>query len=212
MVRVLDVEKIKRMLLVTIAVMFIAMGYYVHEHIKNENGKVKPIKTTVNTDAEILVNDVEIVETLEGRMLWKLRANTAEIYTNQKKTRMKNVEVDFFDEFGEQSMHLISNNGVKDDQTGDIALFGNVKATDYQHGVILRTEVLFYKAEPNLITSDRHVVIQRGNMVTEGDGLESSLDLSQAKILNNVNTYFVSEEATSSASDDKGAGINLQGD
>ncbi len=191
MLYTMNVEKIKRLLLMTIGVMTAIIVYYIWE-FHREKPQVEPRKIELGSiKADVVVTDVELTETTGDHIVWTLRAKTAEVYTTKKQTRLKDIDVDFFDQNGVKSMRLVSDHGVKDDRTGNILASGNVQATAYQEGTILRTSELVYDAQTQLITSDKYVTIQRGNMLTSGEGLESDLSLSGAKILHNVTTSFV---------------------
>jgi len=192
MVYTMNIERIKRLLLITIGVMVVIMGYYIWLHIDG-SGPVKPQPIEDVPDADVVVSDFEVSETFHDRTLWVLHAKVAEVYSAHQETRLKDVEVDFFDENG-KSMHLISDYGVKDDQTGNIVLSGNVQASAIYEEITLKTDELFYNAETGKITSDKHVIIERGSMVTEGEGLESDLSLEKARILRDIKTHFSMEE------------------
>ncbi len=189
----MSVEKIKQLLLMTIGVMILAMGYHIWRY-RNEQKSIPPQVIPIETNADVVVKDVELTETSGTRIFWKLRAKKAEVYTSSKETRLEDIEVDFFDEQGQKSMHLVSDSGVKDDHTGNITASGNVQASAYQEGITLKTSELIYDAKANLMTSEKHVVIERGNIVTSGEGLESDLSLSEARILRNVTTSVVLED------------------
>lgn len=192
MLYTMNVEKIKRLLLLMIGLMTAVMGYHIWNYNREKQAPQAKV-TPIETDADVVVKDVELTETSGTRIFWKLRAKEAEVYTASKETRLKDIELDFFDEHGDKSMHLVSDNGIKDDNTGNIIASGNVQATAYHEGITLKTSELMYDATTNLITSDKHVVIERGNIVTSGDGLESNLSLSEARILRNVTTSVILE-------------------
>ncbi|MBD3308482.1 LPS export ABC transporter periplasmic protein LptC [candidate division KSB3 bacterium] len=189
-----DVEKIKRGLLVTIACMAAMMAYYIWSY-NQQKTPVKPTVTTIKSGADVVVSNVELVEFSENRELWRLQATVAEVYNATKETRLEDVDVDFFDQTGQVSMHLTSDYAVKDDKTGNIIATGNVEATTFKDEATLKTSELVYDAGTNRITSDKPVIIERGNMITTGEGLESDTSLSWAKILRNVTTTLrVGEE------------------
>jgi LPS export ABC transporter protein LptC len=187
----MNVERIKGLLLITIGIMTATMAYYVWSFNK-EKKPPQPIITTLETKADVVVSDVELRETSGDRTLWMLRAKVAEVYNSSKEIRLEDIEIDFFDEKG-KSMHLTSDRGIKDDKTGNIIASGDVRATSYHEGIILKTSELVYDANTNKITSDKHIIIERGNMVTSGEGLESDLSLSEPRILRNVTTSLVTE-------------------
>ena len=186
----LNVEKIKRVLLITLGMIMATMGYYIWSYNREETPPQPIIRRDVDEKADVVVTDVELTEMTNDRTLWMLVAKEAKVYNTLKETHLKDIDVDFFDEHG-KSMHLKSDRGVKDDKTGNIIASGNVQATSYREGAVLKTSELLYDASINKVTSDKHVIIERGNVITSGDGLESDVSLSEAKILRNVTTSFV---------------------
>lgn len=187
----MKVARIKQMLLMTIGVMVVIMGYYIWKYPPIDRVEPEPIENV--PDADIVVSDFEVFETFHDRVLWELRAKVAKVYNDRQETHLEDVEFDFFDERG-KSMHLVSDYGVRDDQTGSFTLSGNVQAKALHEGTTLKADELFYDAATGKITSDKHVIIERGNMVTEGEGLESDLSLKKARILRDIKTYFTLEQ------------------
>ena len=191
------IEKIKRALLITILLMMVIMGVYIWLH--NTRGtKVKAVQVEhVDDSADVIVTDVELTEMINDRLLWTLEAKEAKVYNTdtRKEIRGKDVEVDFYDERGQKSMHLVSDRGRKDNETGNVIASGNVRATSLVDRITLKTSKLIYDARLNKIVSDEHVIIEREGVITSGDGLESNLSLTEAKILRNVTTSFVTDAA-----------------
>jgi LPS export ABC transporter protein LptC len=189
---ILNIQKIKRMLLLTIGVMTAVMGYYIWTY-NRQKPQVEAERFPTVPDADVVVKNFEVVETFNDRVLWSLRAKGAEVYSAQKETHLKGVEADFFDENG-KSLHLVSDYGKKDDQSGLIVVSGNVQATSIQEGIVLKTDELKYNMATKKIFTNKHVIIERGNIITEGDGLRSDIDLRKAKILSNIKTSFIPTE------------------
>jgi LPS export ABC transporter protein LptC len=189
----MNVEKIKRVLLITLGMITATMGYYIWSYNREKTPPQPIIRRDVDEKADVVATDVELTEMTNDRTLWMLIAREAKVYNTLKETHLKDIDVDFFDEQG-KSMHLKSDRGVKDDKTGNIIASGNVQATSYREGAVLKTSELLYDASINKVTSDKHVIIERGNVITSGDGLESDVSLSEAKILRNVTTSFVAEQ------------------
>jgi LPS export ABC transporter protein LptC len=189
---ILNIQKIKRMLLLTIGVMTAIMGYYIWIY-NRQKPQVEAERLGTVPDADVVVKNFEVVETFNDRVLWSLRAKVAEVYSAQKETQLSGVEADFFDENG-KNLHLISDYGKKDDASGIIVVSGNVQATSIQEGIVLKTDELKYNMATKKIFTDQHVIIERGNTITEGDGLRSDIDLRKAKILSNIKTSFIPTE------------------
>lgn len=204
MMTMMNIERMKRLLLLTIGIMVALMGYYIWEYNRENQGvKMKPLlPEKIASDPvvpDVVVNDVNLTETSADRILWTLHAKEARIYSSLKETRLKNVEVQFFDEQGEKSLFLTSEQGIKDDKTGNIVASGNVHVTSLQKDAILKTNQLIYDANQKMIRTDddEHVIIEQGEIITSGYGLESDVSLSQPRILRDVTTSFgVQPEAT----------------
>lgn len=177
------IEKMRRMLLIGIGVMFAVMGYYVWRY---DPPVVKPNPITTVSEADVVVHGVELVEYMHERTLWNLWAKEAAIYSKTQKTHLLDVSADFFDTDGIKSMHVVSDRGIKDDASGNIMASGNVEADAIEEGIHLKSEELVYDAETQLITSDTHVEITRSNSITKGEGLKSDLHLDKVRILRDV--------------------------
>jgi LPS export ABC transporter protein LptC len=189
------IEKIKRLLLVTIGVMLASMAFYVWKFNTEKDTVATPISMDeLSSDADVLASNVELTEIVNERILWTLQAKQAKVYNERKETWLKDVEVEFYDDTGQKSLHLVSDEGTKSDKSGNVVATGNVQATSFVEGIRLKTSELMYDAGINKIVSDKHVIIERGNLITSGDGLESNLSLTEAKILRNVTTSFVSDD------------------
>ncbi len=187
------IDKVKRLLLVTIVVMLGCMAYYVWVFNTKKRSVATPVSMQdFSSDADVLAAHVELTELVGERILWTLQAKQAKVYNRRKETWLEDVEVDFYDENGQKSLHLVSDEGTKSDKSGNVVARGNVRATSFVEGVTLKTSELIYDASIDKIVSDKHVIIERGNLITSGDGLESNLSLTDAKILRNVTTSFTS--------------------
>jgi LPS export ABC transporter protein LptC len=196
---IINVAKIKRGLLAAIVVMILVMGYYILEYNRKDINRVKPAeRVSTVTDADVVVHNVQLVEYLNERILWNLQAKEASVYSTTKKTHLQDVAIDFFDEIGEKSMHLISASGTKDDLTGDLLASGNVKASALADGITLETEELAYTAETEKISSNKRVRIIKDNIITEGEGLQSDLHLENVDIFRNVVTILTPTEPDAS--------------
>jgi len=189
------IQRLKQLLLLTMAIMLVSMGWYIYQYQKDGQGAkvTRPVAQPVQNDSDVFVANVSLTEMSNDRILWTLDAKEARIYAQRKETVLHGVSVDFYDQAGQKSTHLISDQGMKDDSTGNIIARGNVEATSFKEGIVLRTDELMYDAAKNMIVSNEHVEIEQGGLITSGDGLESDLSLSNARILKNVKTSFKTE-------------------
>ena len=90
------VERIKQMLLVSIGVMLLIIGYYILIYDPGDV-TVDHIPKEKVSDADVVVSDFEVSETFHDRTLWELRAKVAEVYSARQETQLEDVEFDFFD-------------------------------------------------------------------------------------------------------------------
>lgn len=192
------IQQIKRTLVVIMMLMTVAIGVYVWRYVQDGAGGADPVKIAqVDNDADVLATNVELTEMSHDRIVWTLVASEAKMYTERKETHLKDVDVVFYNERGQKSMHLTSDRGIKDDKTGNVTASGNVVATSFEEGATLKTSSLMYDASIQKIVSDQHVIIQRGSVITSGKGLESNLSLTEAKILRDITTSFATDDVPS---------------
>lgn len=187
------VERIKRLLLATIGVMIVGMGCYIWVY-RAERRTVKPEQHEQVPDADVSAQDVEVKYLSHDRVLWHLFAKEALVNNATKETRLASIAVDFFDELGMKSLHVVSDRGTKDDQQGNLVATGNVQATAIAKAITLKSEELQYTVQTGLVTSSQHVEIQRNNLVAEGDEFESDLNMRNIRILRNVRTTLTVPE------------------
>ena len=189
------IQRFKQILLLTMAVMLVSMGWSIYEYQQEGRGGkgARPVAQPVETDSDVFVTDVSLTEMSNDRIVWTLEAKEARVYAQRKETILSGVTVDFYDESGQKSTHLVSDHGLKDYKTGNIVARGNVQAMSFKEGIVLKTDELMYDAAQKKIVSNEYVEIEQGGLITSGDGLESNLSLSEAKILKNVKTSFKTE-------------------
>ncbi|GAK57113.1 hypothetical protein U27_04077 [Candidatus Vecturithrix granuli] len=204
----MNIARIKRLLLIMIGGMTTLMVYYIWAYNQENQGvKMKPLlPEKLASDPvvpDVVVNDVDLTEMSVERILWTLHAKEARVYSSLKETRLKAVEVQFFDEYGEKSLFLTSDRGMKDDKTGNITASGNVVVISLQKEATLKTNELIYDANQKMIRTDEqeHVIIEQGDIITSGYGLESDLSLSKPRILRDVTTSFAVQQEVKQGGD-----------
>ncbi len=188
---------IKRLLLLMIGLMLVIMAFYIWKYNQEETIEVTKISLEhLGDDADLVATDIVLTEMSGDRILWTLEAKEAKVYNKAERDEIwgKDITVDFYDEHGEKNMHLVSDQGTKENKTGNIVASGHVRATSFVEEITLKTSKLVFDATLNKIISDQHVIIERGNVITSGDGLESNLSLTEAKILRNVVTSFTPDD------------------
>jgi len=143
---------------------------------------------------------------LEGRehkkIVWKIKGDTSFIdLENAKEVKVINPEMKFFGTSEKNisksnvtpQAYLISNECVLDIDSKNVSASGNVRIVSEKEDICLYTEQVFYDHTKELFYSDAYVKIERADSVTEGQGFDATLDLSEINIKNNVNIYYKSK-------------------
>jgi len=142
------------------------------------NEEKKP-ETMDTHPADKTMKKFEVVETMKGGILWRLRADSADVYEDT--TLIYDVDISFYDADGEISSILTSDSGYIF-PSGDMLAKGNVVVTSMESGRILKTETLFWRQEKEKIMSEDSVTIIVEDGIVEGDGFESDPNLTKIKI------------------------------
>lgn len=136
---------------------------------------------------EVTLDSVHMLETRSGSPLWEVRADRAEVYERDGYTvltrRMRPVEVVLFSSQGQ--LTCVADRATLDLRTKDVRLEGAVWARS-ERGMELRTEALKWTAASRRLSTEQPVTIRRGNLVSQGRGLEAETDLERVRILQNI--------------------------
>ncbi len=140
---------------------------------EREPGKIdtRPVDKTIEK--------FEVVETIKGKMLWRLCAERAYVYGDT--TLICDVHLFFYNTEEETSSVLTSDSGYVF-PSGDMLAKGNVVVTSMESGRILKTEILSWEQERGKIVSKESVTIITENGVIKGNAFESSPNLTEIKI------------------------------
>ncbi|MCD5384067.1 LPS export ABC transporter periplasmic protein LptC [candidate division WOR-3 bacterium] len=125
------------------------------------------------------VKRFEVVETVRGKIKWKLLSERAYVYEDT--TVIHNVHLSFYNEFEEVSSILTSDSAYLF-VSGDMRAEGNVVVTSMETDRILKTERLFWEQERERIVSRDSVTIKKENRVLRGRDFESNPDLTEIKM------------------------------
>ena len=126
-------------------------------------------------NATITVSDSGIIKAI-------VKAGHIYSYENSTITYLEdNVQVDFYDEWGEHTSVLTSQKGSVNEGTNDLEAIGNV-IVQSDSGVVVKTEMLFWDNELQRIHSDEFVSITSPTERLQGTGFESDPHLKNYKI------------------------------
>ena len=130
------------------------------------------------------IKEFTYVRTIRDRTEFELTARSAVFFALENRVDLSNTEAVFIGKNG-RKMFLKADNGQIRTETGDMAASGNVVVrTDA--GYKATTEVLNYRAEGQLITSDHPVRIDSDTMVITGTGLELPVEEQTLELKENV--------------------------
>lgn len=125
------------------------------------------------------ISEFEVVETMKGKVLWRLGAKKAYIYGDT--TVINDVHLSFYDTDGEVSSVLTSDSGYVF-PSSDMLAKGNVVVTSMESGRILKTETLYWKQKREKIVSEDSVTIVTEDGVVKGNCFESNPNLTEIKM------------------------------
>ena len=113
-----------------------------------------------------------------------LKADRAEIYTNEKRTEIiGHVKVEYFSKItGNRLSILTCQEATVDDNTKNMEARGNVKVFSDSALVTMETSKLNWDNLRALIHTNDNIVITTRREIIRGKGFESNLDLSNYKI------------------------------
>lgn len=157
---------------------------------QKEQPKRAPLKR--NLPDQVLRN-ATMVFTQNGVKTTVIKAKTVAEWTNRDLTRAESLWVDFFDENGEHTSHLVADSGWIKEEEQRLGVWGNVCViTD--EGVKLKTQTLNWDPGINKITTEDFVKITKDKDVMTGYGLEADQKLKNIKIKTKVKGEIVEEK------------------
>jgi LPS export ABC transporter protein LptC len=160
-----------------------AIGY----SCSSQESQPEKTKTDENIPSSIL-EDATIILTNEGKKEAIIYADTLFNFEEEDSTIAKDVKVDFYDEFGEYSSTLTSDEGLVRQKTNEFIVWGDVVVEN--DTARLDTESLRWDPVTRLITTKDFVKLKRGKDVLTGYGMEADNSLENVKILSDVEGEF----------------------
>lgn len=125
--------------------------------------------------------DYRTTQTRGGVPEWELWGVTAERYPGRSAVRLTGVRMVFY-KGGVKDAELTADAGEVDNKTKDTVARGNVVVTN-ESGSVLRSEVLYWDNDRQLIHTDQFVRFEDGDQVLTGYGLETDPNLTNLVIV-----------------------------
>ena len=141
----------------------------------------KITESTVEESAEVAqeLRDVRYSQSKGDKLLWELVAKSVEQMADGP-TNLEDVQTTYYSEDDKVTV-LTADSGLYDSATRNVILRGNVVVTT-SDGNSLKTDVLTWNQEEDLLRGDGNVTINKGNSVIEGKGFELSPSLETIEI------------------------------
>jgi LPS export ABC transporter protein LptC len=150
----------------------------------DESSYQKALKEDSKIIADQVANNISVIFFDSTWTKAILKADRAEIYTNEFRTEISgNVKLEYFSKkTGSRMSVLTCNKAIVDDKTKNMTAEGNVVVFSDSAGVKLETTRLHWDNQKELIYTKEYIVITTPRETIRGFGFESKLDLSNYKI------------------------------
>ena len=134
--------------------------------------------------ADLSINNFQHTATREGKIQWRLEAESASFFSDNKRVRLKNIRVIFFPKSAESETRLDADSGILDIQTHDMDIMGNIIIKNQQYR--LRTETLHYSHELHIISTKKPVNIVGPSIQLRANTMKVDLKKGEMKCKGNV--------------------------
>ena len=146
--------------------------------------------------ADYRIKDVHINETLKGDLRWQLDAEQAEVFNEEKKTRMRLVKITVFQT--DRVWVVTGDEGEMQNETRDVRVRGNVVVTS-DDGLRFTSEDLHWNAEAKRLWTEGPVTLLRGQTTITGRGFLTEMETERAVIQTRVRVLIKDPRNTSLA-------------
>ena len=135
-------------------------------------------------EAEFQLHTIHYTETDQGRKVWELVADSAQVFREGPSTVLENARVIFYGAEG-QVYTLSANQGTLENATKNIMIRGDVLATT-SDGDTIRTDSLHYRASEKVIETKDRVRMTRAGLQVTGEGMVCHLQDGTVALLGDV--------------------------
>lgn len=190
-------KKVKRALLVFILIL-LASGVLFIRFNRPEKSNNEPILYKTS-DADVIIEKFHLSQTEKDRVKWELKAERAELYREEKKAVLKNIELTFMKTEGNIAGNTITikgEEGILNTETQDVLLMKKTRDVEVttDKGYVFTVASLRWNEATRRILSDDEVTLIGPNIVVKGKGIVVNVDHQQIEVLSNVRTVFRGKE------------------
>jgi LPS export ABC transporter protein LptC len=129
-----------------------------------------------------------LIEQAEATTAWKIRADDAELYDTKHVAFVKNVQGQLLRRVTDP-LHVTAARGRVDSKTGDMMVEGQVQL-DYIAGYTIETDLLYWHAASQVLSTDAAVNIHDTSVYIVGTGLYSNIDDASFVLQSDVRASF----------------------
>lgn len=186
-------KRVKRVLLTFILTLLMAglLFYLLNRPEENKDTVALPKAT----GADVVIEKFHLSQTEKDRVKWELKAESAELYREEKKAILINIELTFWKTEGDiagNTIILKGEEGILNTETRDVLLKGKTKDIEVttDKGYTFTVSSLRWDEAKRQIFSDDDVILIGPNLKVSGKGILFNVDTQQIKVLNNVKTVY----------------------
>ena len=144
--------------------------------------------TVINTDADLQIDRMHLVQNKRGQRNWELWADTAKVYRKEDITQLKGLRLRFYPKDGDP-MNITADRGLMRNQSRSIKVFGNAVIHTAQ-GYTLETETLEFHPRENRVFTDDPILFKGKTFQLTGTGLKGQTDSGRFILQDDVNAML----------------------
>lgn len=141
----------------------------------------------INTDADIKLDDIHVIENSKGYKEWELWAETAKTYHEKDITIFSKIKMKIYK--GNTFWKLYANKGSLVNSSRDVFMSGEV-VIESNSGFVLKTQSVSFKPSSNILTAKSKVLIEGNDFKVNGYGLVGNLQKGNFIIKDKVIALF----------------------
>jgi LPS export ABC transporter protein LptC len=152
---------------------------------REETAAPEASRPQTTSKREMSFETTNLVEEKDGKRLWELSAEAANVDETAKKIYLTNVKGTFYRDDG-SSVTMIANKGVADTVSKEVILEGEVSAASASDGATFTAPQVRWAGEIRWFFADGGVKLVKQGTVITGDQFESDVDMEKIKVRGNA--------------------------
>ena len=175
----------KLLLLVSVSLIILITVFL----LKNKHKLPKSIDVKiVKTGIDVSIENFHLIEEKEGKKQWELNADKAEVINSKGITRLRNIELNFFQKSGNKLL-VFADKGIIQNNNNNIELTGNIEVSN-SDGYKLKTDNLNWISDKKTIQTDDLIEISGKDLSISGKRMTVNVESEVFKIHDGVKVLF----------------------